>query len=475
MTMPVYESAESGSTQVVLSQKRKAKRYLRLITMISTFGGLLFGFDTGVINGALLYMKHDLGLTPFTEGLVASSLLLGAAVGAFLGGRRSDRRGRRNNILVLAVLFFFGALACSFAPSMEVMVAARFLLGIAVGGASVTVPAYLAEMAPSHIRGKVVTQNELMIVAGQFLAFTSNATIGNLFGEVDGVWRWMLVIASVPAVALWVGMMFMPESPRWLASKGRFAEALKVLKRVREEYQANAELEEIKHLAAEDNLARRGGWHELSKPWIRRVFFIGIGIGIVMQCTGVNSIMYYGTQILTEAGFERGGALYANIVNGVISVVATFAGIYLLDRIGRRTMLLLGLSGTTLALFLIGLVSLMVAPSEFRAFLILGAMALFLTFMQGLIAPVAWVMISEIFPLRMRGFSMGVSICVLWITNFTIGLFFPTLVALVGIGYTFFIFVALGLLSLGFVKMCVPETRGRSLESIEEEFRRQCS
>jgi major inositol transporter-like SP family MFS transporter len=181
-----------------------------------------------VINGALPYMTDDLGLTPATEGVVTSSLLLGAALGAFLGGRISDRRGRRTMILWLAVLFAVGTLICTFAPGIGVMVLGRVVLGLAVGGASVTVIAYLAEVSPAERRGRLVTQNELMIVSGQLPAFVGNALIGGIWGEAGGVWRWMLVIAPLPAAALWVGMLAMPESPRWLASRGRFGEALAV-------------------------------------------------------------------------------------------------------------------------------------------------------------------------------------------------------------------------------------------------------
>ncbi|MFJ4280434.1 sugar porter family MFS transporter [Streptomyces massasporeus] len=451
-------------------------RRLRIITVIATFGGLLFGYDTGVINGALPYMTEDLGLTPVTEGMVTSSLLLGAALGAVTGGRLSDARGRRRAILLLAVLFFIGALGCTLAPTTAVMIVARFVLGLAVGGASVTVPVYLAEVSPAERRGALVTRNELMIVSGQLLAFTSNAIIAQVGGESGGVWRWMLVVATLPAVVLWFGMLVMPESPRWLASQSRFGEALDVLRQVRSRARAEAELKEVSALAVKDEQAKLGGWQDVrSTPWVRKLMFVGFGIAIVQQITGVNTIMYYGTQILTDAGFAADSALTANIANGVISVLATFVGIWLLGRVPRRPMLMAGQIGTTLALLLIGVFSLVLPSGDPRAFAVLAMTVTFLAFQQGAISPVTWLMLSEIFPMRMRGFGMGVAAVVLWLTNFVIGLVFPSLVSGIGISNTFFLFVAAGVLSLAFVKRYVPETKGRTLETLEAELRARWS
>ncbi|MFI8067967.1 sugar porter family MFS transporter [Streptomyces sp. NPDC086033] len=451
-------------------------RRLRVITIIATFGGLLFGYDTGVINGALPYMTDDLGLTAVTEGMVTSSLLLGAALGAVIGGRLSDARGRRRTILALAVLFFVGALGCTLAPTTAVMVVARFVLGLAVGGASVTVPVYLAEVSPAERRGALVTRNELMIVSGQLLAFTSNAIIARAGGESGGVWRWMLVIATIPAVVLWFGMLVMPESPRWLASQTRFNEALEVLKQVRSRQRAEAELAEVSALAVKEEQQRLGGWQDMkSTPWIRKLMFVGFGIAIVQQITGVNTIMYYGTQILTDAGFAADSALTANIANGVISVLATFVGIWLLGRVPRRPMLMTGQAGTTTALLLIGVFSLVLPSGDARAYAVLAMTVTFLAFQQGAISPVTWLMLSEIFPMRMRGFGMGVAAVVLWLTNFVIGLVFPSLVSGIGISNTFFLFVVAGVFSILFVKRCVPETRGRTLETLEAELRARFS
>ncbi|MGW0707564.1 sugar porter family MFS transporter [Streptomyces sp. NPDC002643] len=474
--MDVRDDANQAPTRTADDAPPAVSRRLRLITIIATFGGLLFGYDTGVINGALPYMTDDLGLTPVTEGMVTSSLLLGAALGAITGGRLSDARGRRRTILTLAVLFFIGALGCTLAPTTAVMVVARFVLGLAVGGASVTVPVYLAEVSPAERRGALVTRNELMIVTGQLLAFTSNAIIAQVGGESGGVWRWMLVIATLPAVVLWFGMLVMPESPRWLASQSRFNEALSVLKQVRSQQRAEAELAEVSALAVKDEQEKLGGWQDIkSTPWIRKLMFVGFGIAIVQQITGVNTIMYYGTQILTDAGFAADSALTANIANGVISVLATFVGIWLLGRVARRPMLMAGQVGTTAALLLIGVFSLVLPAGDGRAYAVLAMTVTFLAFQQGAISPVTWLMLSEIFPMRMRGFGMGVAAVVLWLTNFVIGLVFPSLVDGIGISNTFFLFVVAGVFSITFVKLYVPETKGRSLETLEAELKARFS
>ncbi|WP_342048098.1 sugar porter family MFS transporter [Bacillus sp. OTU530] len=445
--------------------------FLRTIILVSTFGGLLFGYDTGVINGALPYMSEALGLNSLTEGLVASSLLFGAALGAVFGGRLADYNGRRKSILFLAVLFFISTLGCTLAPNVEVMILCRFLLGLAVGGASVTVPTFLAEMSPAESRGRMVTQNELMIVSGQLLAFVFNAILGNTMGDNSHIWRYMLAIAALPAIFLFFGMIRVPESPRWLVAKGKNAEALKVLQKIREEKRAKSELLEIQAASAQEEGMKKATFKDLNVPWVRRIVFLGIGIAIVQQITGVNSIMYYGTEILKDAGFATEAALIGNIANGAISVLATIVGIWLLGKMGRRPMLITGLVGTTIALLLIGIFSNVLEGSPALPYVVLALTVTFLAFQQGAISPVTWLMLSEIFPLRLRGLGMGVTVFCLWIVNFLIGLVFPVLLEKVGLSTTFFVFVALGIGAITFVHKFLPETKGLTLEQLEQQFR----
>ncbi|KUP32581.1 MFS transporter [Bacillus halotolerans] len=456
-----------------MKEQRNPRSSLQLIMISATFGGLLFGYDTGVINGALPFMARSdqLNLTPVTEGLVTSMLLLGAAFGALLCGKLADRYGRRKMILNLSFLFFLASLGTAFAPNVLTMVIFRFLLGLAVGGASSMVPAFLAEMAPYEKRGRMVTQNELMIVGGQFLAYVFNAILGVAMSDTGHVWRYMLVLCAIPALLLFASMLRVPESPRWLTSKGKKSEALRVLKLIRDEKRAEAEFKEIQAAAVKDSNVEKASIKEFSTPWLRRLLWIGIGVAIVNQITGVNSIMYYGTQILQESGFGTKAALIANIGNGLISVIAVIIGIWLVGRVNRRPILMIGLSGTTTALLFIAIFSIVLDGSAALPYIVLSLTVLFLAFMQGCVGPVTWLVIAEIFPQKVRGLGSGISVFFLWILNFIIGFAFPIMLSSAGLSFTFFIFVALGILAIGFVYKFMPETRGRTLEELEEHFR----
>ncbi|MBV5122305.1 sugar porter family MFS transporter [Bacillus halotolerans] len=456
-----------------MKEQRNPRSSLQLIMISATFGGLLFGYDTGVINGALPFMARSdqLNLTPVTEGLVTSMLLLGAAFGALLYGKLADRYGRRKMILNLSFLFFLASLGTAFAPNVLTMVIFRFLLGLAVGGASSMVPAFLAEMAPYEKRGRMVTQNELMIVGGQFLAYVFNAILGVAMSDTGHVWRYMLVLCAIPALLLFASMLMVPESPRWLTSKGKKSEALRVLKLIRDEKRAEAEFKEIQAAAVKDSNVEKASIKEFSTPWLRRLLWIGIGVAIVNQITGVNSIMYYGTQILQESGFGTKAALIANIGNGLISVIAVIIGIWLVGRVNRRPILMIGLSGTTTALLFIAIFSIVLDGSAALPYIVLSLTVLFLAFMQGCVGPVTWLVIAEIFPQKVRGLGSGISVFFLWILNFIIGFAFPIMLSSAGLSFTFFIFVALGILAIGFVYKFMPETRGRTLEELEEHFR----
>ena len=446
-------------------------RRLGVVAVVATFGGLLFGYDTGVVNGALDSLEESLGLTPATEGLLVSAILVGAALGAFFVGRVSDALGRKPTITGLAVLFFVAALACVLAPTWEFLTATRFVLGIAVGGASVTVPVFLDELAPTEQRGGLVSRNELMIVSGQLAAFSVNAVIGSLWGEHDDVWRYMLAVAALPAVALFVGMLGVPESPRWLIARGRDDDALAVLEQIRDPERAAAELAEVRLLAHQEHEARGARLADLvAEPWLRRLLVVGLGLAVAQQLTGINSIMYYGTQVLQQSGFSQSGALIANVGSGVVAVAAMLVALRVVNRVGRRRMLTVGFAGIALFHLLIGLSSVLVPEGTVRAVLVMVFVIGFVGTMQGTVGPLVWLMLSEIFPLRLRGVGMGLTALVLWMTNFAVSLLFPVVVDGVGISTTFFVFAGLNVASLVFAVTRVPETGGRSLEQLEEDF-----
>ncbi len=447
------------------------KRYLARITVIATLGGLLFGYDTGVISGALLYMRQDLQLTSLGEATVVSSLLFGAAFGALLGGKLADALGRKGSLLVCAVLFLVGALGSALAPNVELMVLSRVILGLAVGAASATVPLFLAEMAPADRRGRIVTINELMIVSGQMLAFVINAGLDRWFQGAH-VWRWMLAVAAVPAVLLFFGMLLLPDSPRWYAIKGRLTDTRRVLGLTRAPAEAAEEYNIIAEHARRDLAEDRGAaMRDLrAYAWMRRILMVGIGLAIAQQATGINTVIYYAPTILESTGLAASASLIATIAVGVISVAMTIVGIVLLGFMSRRPLLITGFSGVAVSQLILALCFLL-PESTTRSYIVLAAMVLFVAFVQCFIGVGVWLLLSEIFPMTIRGFAMGIAVFVLWTTNTIISFVFPLLREAFGPTWTFGLFVLINIASVVFVTRFVPETRGRTLEELEDDFR----
>src|SRR5258705_13889530 len=464
--MTDYSGAQAGS------QRGAHNRFLIKLTVISTLGGLLFGYDTGVISGALLYMKTDLGLTPVTEALVVSSLLFpGAAFGALLGGKLADSLGRKGSLLVCAVLFLVGALLCAIAPNVAIMTIGRIILGFGVGAAATTCPLYLAEMAPAHRRGRMVTINELMIVTGQFLAFAMNALLDALIKDPH-VWRWMLGVAIIPAIALFTGMFFLPDSPRWYAVRGRLDDTRRVLELSRDPAEASEEYNIIAQHAKRDLEEDKGAaLRDLREfAWMRRILWIGCGLAPVQQATGINTVNYYAPTILESTRLGASASLILTITVAVVPVIGTILGIVLLGYYNRRPLLLTGFTGVATGHAVLAL-SFLLPESAFRSYLILAAMLIVVFFVQTFIGTLVWLLLSEIFPMTIRGFAMGIAVFVLWTVNAAISFAFPPLVATLGATLTFGLFALINVGSILFVKKFAPETRGRTLEELEDDFR----
>lgn len=455
-------------------ENHMAAHNLKKIALLSTFGGLLFGVDTGVINGALTFMAspHELNLTSTDEGLVTSGITAGAAIGAVTAGRLSDHFGRRRVLMYLSFVFLIFTTACSLAPNALSMIIFRFCLGLAVGGASVIVPTFLSELSTPSIRGRLVTQNELMITGGQLLAFTVNALLGTFFGEQSHIWRWMIAFGTVPSIGLLIGMFIVPESPRWLLMKGRNTEAEKTLSKIRSTSgEVQVEIDQIKNTLKEEKEIKQARFRDLGTPWIRKLVLIGVGIGIMQQIIGINIMMYYGTTILIKSGFGHQSALIANIFNGLVSVCATYIGMQLMNRVNRRKMLLTGITGTGISLLAIAFISTFLSHSPLLPYCVIITTMVFLGFFQGCISPTTWLLMSEIFPQNLRGLGMGISTFFLWISNFGVGFLFPILLASFGLPMTFVIFVFCNIISFVFAWKFAPETRGKSLEEIQMEFK----
>jgi len=445
------------------------RKRIGVISIVACLGGLLFGYDTGVANGAEGPMQTELGLTDLQVGIVISSLVFAAAVGALIGGKISDAIGRRKTIIVLAVMFFVGVLVAVFSPNFAILVAGRIILGLAVGGASTVVPVFLAELAPFEIRGSITGRNELAIVVGQFAAFVVNYILLATLGHVAGLWRIMFGVCALPAVALFIGMLRVPESPRWLVEKGRYDEALAVLKTVRSQDRALAEFAQVEHVAEEEQENQGLSFKEIfANKWLRRIVFVGIGVSVTQCLTGINSIMYYGSRVLEQSGFSPTAAMLANTNFGLAAVIGGIIALRNMDRLDRRKTFFIGLFLTTTCHTLVGIAGLVLPEGNpARPWVILVLITAFVLSMQSFLNVAVWVWLAEIFPLQIRGLAIGIAVFFGWFANGILALYVPTLLSILGMG-TFFLFAIIGVIMLGFLWHEVPETRGRSLESLEE-------
>jgi sugar porter (SP) family MFS transporter len=446
----------------------RQRRFVRVAAAITATGGLLFGYDTGVISGALLFITKDFApLSSFLQGVIVSVLLVGAVTGAIAGGPLSDRLGRRPVVLLAAIIFAVGAIAAALAPNVLILIFARFILGLGVGLASLIVPLYIAEIAPPDTRGALVSLNQLMITIGILLSYI----VGVAFTPIEG-WRYMFAVAVVPALILGIGMFTLPESPRWLVKNGKLDKARSVLLLSRVEADVETEMQQMEEIERIERQQAQVGYKELLAPWIRPALIVGVGLAIFQQITGINTVIYYAPTILEKVGFSAGGAIAATALGvGAVNVGFTILAVYIVDRVGRRPLLLIGLIGMIVSLGLLGVVFSLGATSGAAGLLATICLALYIASFAISLGPIFWLMISEIYPLNMRGSAMSIAALCNWGSNFIVALIFPVLLATFGGAGSFWLFAVLGIVAWIFVYFMVPETKGRTLEEIEADLR----
>lgn len=443
------------------------KLYIILIAAVAALGGLLFGFDTGVIAGAMLFIIPAFHLGPAQQGLVVSAVTFGALFGALAGGAASEALGRRWTNVLAGISFVAGAVFSAIAPGLEILVASRVLVGLAIGLSSVAAPMYIAELSPSRDRGKLVSLFQLAITIGILLSYVVDRALAP-----DRAWRWMLGLAAIPGALLVLGMIAMPESPRWLVQKGAEKAARNALALVRPPADIEAEVLEIRE-DIEHN--QPSAWNELLMPGLRPALLVGVGLAVFQQATGINTIIYYAPQIFERAGLgSAGSALAATVGIGVVNVLSTLIAIRLVDRLGRKPLLLAGLAGMTASLAALGISQGMgsmigIDPSMLGPITI-GFIGVYIVCFAFSLGPVVWLMISEIFPNRARARAVAISTASNWTANFLVSFSFPLLQAALG-PFLWWVYAGTGVAAFIFIVNYVPETKGKSLEEISRLWR----
>jgi len=439
--------------------------YVVRLVIVAALGGLLFGYDTAVISGAIGFIRSRFALDDVMTGWAASCALLGCMAGAAIAGALSDRVGRKRALMVSAVLFCLSAFGSAFAASLAWLVAARIACGVGIGIASMLSPMYIAEISPPHIRGRMVSVNQFAIISGMLVIYYVNAVIagrGDEAWNVEAGWRWMFGSGALPALVFLALLFAVPESPRWLVRRGDALRAGAILARVGGAERAQAELREIQASLVED----RAQFRDLLQRRLRRPLIVGVVLAILQQVTGINVVLYYAPEIFKRTGLASSQAINDTVLVGVVNLAFTVVAIWVVDRVGRKPLLLAASAGMGCSLALLG------AAFRARSFEGPWVLALVLAYVASFalaMGPVVWVVLSEIFPTRLRGRAMSVATVCLWAACYLVSQTFPILLARVA-GGVFFTYAAMCAAALLFVLVAVPETRGKSLEEIERSW-----
>lgn len=463
-----------------IAQERVNLALIGRIVAVATIGGFMFGYDSGAINGTQEGLRHTFGLDEAQLGLTVSALLPGCALGAFLAGRFADVWGRRTVMIMAAILFIISALASGGSSTATILAVARFFAGMAVGAASVLSPAYISEVTPAGIRGRLSSLQQVMIISGltgaffvnYYLAQVAGSSLGSVWGG-QPAWRWMFWVQAMPALLFLVALLGIPESPRFLIAKGRTEQARAVLARLLGPQAAAAKMDEIDASLSHDHQPSLADIRKPGGGW-RTIVWVGIGLAIFQQLVGINVVFYYGSVLWQAVGFTESDALKINILSGTLSIFACLVSIMLIDKIGRRPLLLIGSAGMALTL---GTLAWCFANAE----LVNGALRLpaglgltalvaanvYVIFFNLSWGPVMWVMLGEMFPNQIRGSALAVAGAAQWLANFLVSSSFPWLAKNVGLPLTYGAYTAFALLSLIFVQAMVRETKGIELEAME--------
>jgi sugar porter (SP) family MFS transporter len=451
--------------QAAAASARRVNR--TTLYFFGALGGILFGYDLGVIAGILVLLSKDWHLTAFTKGAVTASLSIGAMIGAALAGRIADRLGRRSTIMIAAGIVIVGTVACMLAQNVGTMTVTRGVIGLGIGCSSATVPTYLSELAPARLRGAMSSLNQIFIVSGILIAFLVDYWLAS-----TGNWRGMFAGALVPAGILLIGLFFLPETPRWLLKRGREQEARAVLDSTHGDGETEAEIAQIREVIRLDT-ERQSRWRDLLAPWIRPMLVVALLLAIGQQFSGVNAINAYFPTMLVSLGFTTSTALLSAVALGVTKLVFTAWVVFVVDRWGRKPLLLIGNVVMAATLIAAGFVVLDVHDKTALGSLTLVLLILYLAGYELGWGAVVWVMMAEVFPLKARAAGMGVSAVVLWAATGIITGIFPTMSdpRKLGLGHSMWVFAAVNVVLFALVKWLVPETKGRSLEEIELDLR----
>ncbi|CAN1249206.1 Probable inositol transporter 2 [Linum perenne] len=451
--------------------------YVLRLAFSAGIGGLLFGYDTGVISGALLYIRDDFKSvdrqTVLQESIV-SMAVAGAIIGAAVGGWANDKYGRKIALMVADFLFFIGAVIMAASPGPATLIVGRVFVGLGVGMASMTSPLYISEASPAKIRGALVSTNNFLITGGQFLSYLINLA----FTKVPGTWRWMLGVAGIPALLQFVLMMFLPESPRWLFRKGKEEEAKIILRKIFPPEDVEAEIQDLKD-SVEKEVREQGSSEKINfrKLWqtktVRRGLIAGVGLQVFQQFVGINTVMYYSPTIVQLAGFASNQtALLLSLVTAGLNALGSIVSIYFIDRTGRKKLLLISLFGVAVSLGLLAGIFhrewyTRGCPSKFGWLALIGLALYIISFSPGM-GTAPWIVNSEIYPLRFRGVCGGIAATANWISNLIVAQTFLSLTEAIGTDMTFLLFGIVSVVGFFFVIIYVPETKGLPIEEVEK-------